>query len=264
MEYIGKKGFKATDADLKCRGEQFEIGKIYYKEDVKSPKLCSSQGYHYCNNLEDVLSHYSIESFVATGAKPPRYFKIDILGNFTEEPDKCITTAFRITEEIPLEEVIKVKDEMKRRKEEKKMLENMRLDTLKLIQEKYPQVIVGGSVALFLHGVQLDRLKNNKVGDLDLISPYYTLFEGDDNLEVLEDKGHDYSETCDYNECILINSVKCDLKIDNKQKYKFVEFDGFKYKVSLLEDIMEAKWRYAKGGNLKHKDDCMELLKFKK
>lgn len=255
-----KKGFKGFDKDLKCRGEQFEVGKIYYKENIENPKVCSDQGYHYCDKLSDVFSHYS-----KSGTN--RFFEIDILGNFTDDKDgrKSITTAFRIGREITKEEIESKEKAEREEKEKERLLKNMKLDTVRLLQEKYPQLILGGSVALFLHGGRLSRFKHSPVHDLDLISPYYTLIEDDKESKIRVDyeQEHDYSEECDYNECVYVNGIPCDIKIDPKQKYEYVTFEGFKYKVSRLVDIMEAKWRYAKQGNSKHIDDCMELMKLK-
>ena len=49
------KAYKAFNADLTCRGFQYEEGNIYEIED--EPKLCE-QGFHACLNLKDVFSHY--------------------------------------------------------------------------------------------------------------------------------------------------------------------------------------------------------------
>ena len=49
------KAYKAFNANLTCRGFQYEEGNIYEIED--EPKLCE-QGFHACLNLKDVFSHY--------------------------------------------------------------------------------------------------------------------------------------------------------------------------------------------------------------
>jgi len=162
-----KKGFKGFDKNLSCRGEQFELGKVYYKDNIENPKLCSDQGYHYCNNLVDVFSHYS-----KSGTN--RFCEIEILGNFTDDKDgrKSITTAFRIVREIPKEEIESKDKKEKELKEKERLLKHMKLSTVQLLQEKYPQLIIGGSVALFLHGARLSRFNSSPVHDLDLISPF--------------------------------------------------------------------------------------------
>ena len=60
---------------------------------------------------------------------------------------------------------------------------------------------------------------------------------------------------------LLIGNTKVDLRIDPKQRYEIIEHDGFKFKVSNLLTILEAKMRYAllpNGG--KHKKDLLEMI----
>ena len=53
-----KIAYKGFDRDLKCRDEQFLVGATYGKmnSNLLNPRLCSSDGYHYCDNLIDVFS----------------------------------------------------------------------------------------------------------------------------------------------------------------------------------------------------------------
>ena len=51
------KGYKGMDANMCCRGKQYEIGKTYTEEVVK---LCEC-GMHYCKNLRDVFDYYQRE-----------------------------------------------------------------------------------------------------------------------------------------------------------------------------------------------------------
>ena len=52
------KAYKAFNADLTCRGFQYEEGKTYEIED--DPKLCE-RGFHACLTLTDVFIYYSGE-----------------------------------------------------------------------------------------------------------------------------------------------------------------------------------------------------------
>ena len=42
-----------------------------------NPRLCSNDGYHYCNTLNGVFNHY-------TNNDINRFFKIEVLGNFVD------------------------------------------------------------------------------------------------------------------------------------------------------------------------------------
>ena len=117
----------------------------------------------------------------------------------------------------------------------------------------------GGSAGLFLHGARLKRWKDKDKSDLDLVSPYFVLVEGQEGAEVeqLDSK----ASANDFDETFLYDGVKVDYRIDPKQRYEYIEYRGFKYKVSPLFTILEAKMRYALNGQKKHKDDLLELLK---
>lgn len=49
------KGYKGMNADMTCRGKQYEIGKTYTESKAE---LCKS-GMHYCKNLRDVFLFYN-------------------------------------------------------------------------------------------------------------------------------------------------------------------------------------------------------------
>lgn len=59
----------------------------------------------------------------------------------------------------------------------------------------------------------------------------------------------------------MIGNIKVDYRIDPKQRYEIIEYDGFKFKVSNLLTILEAKMRYAMLPNgKKHKSDLEEMV----
>lgn len=145
-------------------------------------------------------------------------------------------------------------------KEEEKRKSNLHIDLAKMIQIRYPGVIVGGSAGLYLCGIKLERHKKNKSTDLDLILPYYMNFEADETLKFAEreSSGRDFDYT------MICNGVNLDIRIDPKQKYVYIEMDDFKFKVGVPESALEAKIRYILQNNSsKHKDDLYEIIGIK-
>ena len=132
------------------------------------------------------------------------------------------------------------------------MDKNLNIDVLKDIQLNHPQIIVGGSVGLFLHGVRLKRWEHNQ-SDLDLITPYFTLIEGTTRNNI------NYSSGADFGECFTYKGVTIDIVVNPLQKYEIIKYKGFKYKVNPLHDIIAYKAKYAGNGNQKHIDDLKEM-----
>jgi hypothetical protein len=245
-----KIAYKGFDKDLKCRGEQFQVGEIYSKNvEVKIPKLCTSDGYHYCNKLEDVYNYYSEK-------EDNRFCEIQVLGAFTDGGDKSTTTTFKILRELTKHDLMKINLGKNTEKREN----NLQLEILQEIQERYPMFHVGGSAGLFLHGARLDRWTKGNGSDLDLISPYFILVEDPEGEEGVVQQLDAKASGNDFDETFLYEGTKVDYKIDPKQRYEYIEYKGFKYKVSPLFTILEAKMRYALNNQKKHKDDLVELM----
>ncbi len=257
-----------------------------YTPEKKKLKTCTNQGFHYCNTLTDVFKHYS-------NINGNEFAIIEVLGNFTDGPAKSITDAFRIVrilDEIEIKKIIN-KEELD------KIDENMNLRLLKQIQTENPELIISGSTALYLYGVKLERFKN-ATSDFDFIIPYYKLFRKTEKVNWIEssisDKmsGNDFDLSIEVNNNInedleklnqskenkhisdffeeIFNSqfsgektelknIRCDLKIDPKAKYTYINYKGFDYKVGIFEDILEAKLKYSKNGQSKHFKDIREM-----
>lgn len=252
-----KIGYKGLSADMKAiQGGpvriEYKIGETYVKDLKESPRLCSSEGFHYCNKLEDTLKYYPLKD-------GSRYFEIEVLGPFTDGSDKSITTSFKLLREIPRAGLI-----------DKKLASNLNLELVRAIQKQYPMFHVGGSTGLFLHGVRLKRWFDKSTSDLDFISPYFVLPE---SKLVLNDNGKEVdinyldakASGNDFDETFIVDGVKVDYRIDPKQRYEIIEHDGFKYKVSNLMTILEAKMRYAQTpSGQKHRDDITEMVRSRK
>jgi len=250
-------GFKGLDENMSsgvggAKKEIFELGKVYYKDNIENPKLCSTDGYHFCETLSDCFIHYSNNG-------KNRFFNIEVLGNFThnKQEKKSITTAFRLVSEISKEDLAK----FLKQKEDKELEENFNLAEVRFLQEQNPYAHIGGSVALWLHGLSLKRWGKGSSSDLDLVVPFF--FQWNKTAEFDIDYKDAKSSGNDFDDTFILNSVKVDVKIDNTQRYEIIERNGFKYKVSSLETILEAKLRYAMNGQSKHKEDIRELLGLK-
>lgn len=90
--------YKAFDRDLKCRGFQFEIGKIYKHEGKIS--LCSS-GFHACEKLSDCFNYYSF-------SENTRIAKVNISGKIIKDDSKLVTDEIEIVKELAWKEILKL------------------------------------------------------------------------------------------------------------------------------------------------------------
>lgn len=259
-----KIAFKGTDKNLTCRSTTFEIGKTYYINDndevkeikegsvVITPelKLCTKTAIHYCDKLEDTFNYYPNNGV-------NRFFEVEIIGNFEDGSDKkCGTKCIKFLREVTKEELEAI--ELKKKKEA--LDKAMQIDVVKSLQQVNPHLIIGGSIALYLHGVRLERFAFG-VGDFDFILPFYSKLLVKEGVKIDEDGGEERFSGSDYDDCILINDLKADIRIDPKQKYELLKYDDFEFKVVSLWTILEAKARYAhtKGGQ-KHRDDIKKML----
>lgn len=262
-------GYKGTNENMECRNTQYELGATYYidkennvikaeenliliKGAPKDLKLCSSQVIHYCNKLEDCYNYYSLN-------ETNRFFKVEIIGQVVEQGDKAGTTALKFLEEVDTKPLLqKREDELEDHK--------MYLDSVRALQTQFPYLILGGSLALYLQGAQLKRIKNNGVGDLDLIHPFYVDLKEFNGIEHVDAKnsGNTFDETYTLTGHALNGHIKVDLSICNETKYEIVEYKGHKYRVNTVEDILSYKCQYAKQKNgEKHKNDIRELIGLK-
>ena len=87
---MGVIGYKAFNADLTCRGFQYEIGKTY-KMDGK-PSLCD-RGFHFCKTIADTYNFYPMSDNT-------RICKVEALGDIDEGDVKLCTNEIKILEEV--------------------------------------------------------------------------------------------------------------------------------------------------------------------
>ncbi len=90
------KCYKGTDKDLKCRGQQYEVGKTY---ETPEARICET-GFHACENPFDVFNYYPPAS--------SRYLEVELDANEqTEKHDsKRVGTRISILAEIGIEGIV--------------------------------------------------------------------------------------------------------------------------------------------------------------
>ncbi len=255
-----KIGYKATNENMQLNKVQFELNKTYYIDDkgetqelpegynvIKSKlELGSIKAISYWDELDDVFNHFRNND-------TNRFFKVEVLGEFKEDSNKNTTRCIKFLEEIGEKEL----KQRRKEKEEEVLDEAMHLETVRKLQQANPNLIIGGSISLYLQGVRLKRFKDGEA-DYDFILPFYQIITAEGlSIETGEER---YSGS-DYGECIYIDDVKADVRIDPTEKYELLEYKGFTYKVIPLVKIIEAKARYAlqKSGE-KHRSDLKEMI----
>lgn len=131
-----------------------------------------------------------------------------------------------------------------------------KLQMLHEFQAKYPTSHVGGSVGLYLHGINLQR--DISKTDLDItVSDFIEELKGDWNENPSDSSDFDYvkmHKSKDYYFC-----CKIEIRVCPEPSYTTVEFEGHTYNVSLLSNILFWKKKYARKGVQKHKDDLITI-----
>ncbi len=133
-----------------------------------------------------------------------------------------------------------------------------KLQMLREFQEKYPNSHVGGSVGLYLHGINLQR--DISKTDLDITVP--------DWIEELNDVNDYRTEPSDASDFDYVKMhkdstgyfcCKIEIRVCPEPSYTTVEFERHTYNVSLLSNILFWKKKYARKGVQKHIDDLITI-----
>ena len=121
-EWIWITGYKGTEKDMKCRDQQYELGKLFQMPDDAKIVDCSS-GYHLCRDLNDVYDYYTI-------GDGRRYFEVQALvrktdyeeygvpkrdGFFMNTRDKLVSKAIVFTRELTVDEILNADDKIRDR-----------------------------------------------------------------------------------------------------------------------------------------------------
>ena len=90
--------YKAMNADMTCRGKQYEVGKTYHEDKAD----CCRSGMHACENPLDVLHYYPLKD-------GPRFFEVECGGNVekSEEDSELACTELTVKGELNFAGLVK-------------------------------------------------------------------------------------------------------------------------------------------------------------
>lgn len=92
--------YKGMNADMTCRGKQYEVGKTYHEDKAD----CCHAGMHACENPLDVLRYYKPDG-------KSRFFEVECSGDISREDGKdtkFACTELKVTGEINLAKILKL------------------------------------------------------------------------------------------------------------------------------------------------------------
>lgn len=264
-KFIKQEGYKSFTKDLcshfqpRKKGQpsgdrtQYSFGTVFHKP-WKKGHMYASDGFHFDRTVLEAKNRFGLSK-----ANGHRICLIKCLGKVQHDGSESITTAFIIVRELSRDEILLIAEKEEKELKLNRAYKALNIDLVMKIQKEYPVSMIGGSAALFLHGIILKRSFAGMSSDLDIILPYYVnMFRHDKNFSIYPEF-EERTSGADFKEVIKINGVKADLAVSPKCKYSIINYEGFDFKVVNLEIIMEAKWRYAIAGSKKHMDDCYEI-----
>lgn len=90
--------YKGMNADMTCRGKQYEVGKTYHEDKAD----CCNAGMHACENPLDVLHYYPLKD-------SPRFFEVECGGNVDKsgEDSKLACTELTVKGEVNFAGLVK-------------------------------------------------------------------------------------------------------------------------------------------------------------
>ena len=90
--------YKAMNADMTCRGKQYEVGKTYHEDRAD----CCVAGMHACENPLDVLRYYQLKD-------SPRFFEVECDGDVDKsgEDSKLACTELTVKGEVNFAGLVK-------------------------------------------------------------------------------------------------------------------------------------------------------------
>lgn len=132
-----------------------------------------------------------------------------------------------------------------------------KFETILQFQKNYPTSHIGGSIGLLIRGIDLKRDLSDS--DIDITIDEFYLPPSDLVIERANSSDYDYSVTF-HKESNYGLSVNMDIRISPEPSFEIVGFEGNKYNVFKLRDILFWKRKYAKREVIKHSDD-LEVIR---
>lgn len=129
-----------------------------------------------------------------------------------------------------------------------------KLETVLWFQERYPNSHVGGSIGLMIRGIDLQRQLFSS--DLDITTDVFEIKDNDELEGRSDNNDFDYALKKPHSDGFY---TKIDIRISTEPLFDIIEFDGNKYNVSKLRDILFWKKKYADKGIKKHIDDLITI-----
>jgi len=126
-----------------------------------------------------------------------------------------------------------------------------KLSIIRQFQDEHPTSHVGGSIGLYLRGIDLKR--DLSKSDLDITIDYFN------DIPIGFDLIKETSDANDFDLCLKKNGVKIDLRINPEPSFDVIIFQEKQYNVSKLRDIIFWKEKYHKKGYSKHKNDLIVI-----
>ena len=137
-----------------------------------------------------------------------------------------------------------------------------RLEIYKSIESVHPGCHIGGSIGLFLHGIDLGRTFIDSDVDICSFKPHGKKLVDSRYSETDLASSTDMDEVC-YESNVEENGVekkiKIEYKYDKTQDFKLVEYKGVTYRVTLPEIILGWKVLFSCRGSKKHREDLDKL-----
>lgn len=130
----------------------------------------------------------------------------------------------------------------------------LKLEFLRDFQQQHPTSHVGGSMGLFLRGIDLKR--DLTYSDLDITIDEMNVEETLKYESRSDNNDFDFSLKYDFPKNYYI---KFDVRINPEPSFEIVEFDGYMYNVSKLRDILFWKQKYSNKGVQKHTNDLITI-----